>query len=78
MLSKYSHIFTEVVGLGLIRGLRVINDKILGSLITLCFNEGLLLLKAGKTTLRFLPALTITKEDVDEGFKRLENAISKI
>ena len=76
--SKYSHIFTEVVGLGLIRGLRVINDKILGSLITLCFNEGLLLLKAGKTTLRFLPALTITKEDVDEGFKRLENAISKI
>lgn len=76
--SKYSHIFTEVVGLGLIRGLRVTNDKILGSLITLCFNEGLLLLKAGKTTLRFLPALTITKQDVDEGFKRLENAITKI
>lgn len=78
MLSKYSNIFTEVVGLGLIRGIRVKNDEILGSLITLCFNEGLLLLKAGKTTLRFLPALTITKEDIDEGFKRLENAIRKI
>lgn len=78
VVQNNKNIFSKVVGLGLLRGIRVKDDKTLNSLISLCFEEGLLVLKAGKTTLRFLPALTITKDDIDEGFKRLDNAIAKI
>jgi acetylornithine aminotransferase len=35
-------------------------------------------LKAGKNTLRLLPALTISKAEMDEGFIRLQKALDKI
>ena len=78
LFEKYSNIFTNKVGLGLMRGLRVKDEDTLGKIITNSFEEGVLVLKSGRSTLRLLPVLTITKEEVDEGFKRLENAISKI
>ena len=71
-------IFDSLVGLGFMRGLRVKSAETLGAIITESFNQGLLVLKAGKNTLRFLPPLTITKDEIDEGFKRLELAIEKI
>ena len=67
--------FTDSVGLGLMRGLRVKDDETLGSVIKKAFENGVLVLKAGKSTLRFLPPLTITKEEIDEGFKRLNDAL---
>ncbi|MGB5792048.1 aspartate aminotransferase family protein [Poseidonibacter sp.] len=71
-------LFTHSVGLGLMRGLRVKDAQTLASIISEGFNEGVLVLKAGKNTLRMLPPLTISKKEIDEGFKRLENALSKI
>jgi acetylornithine aminotransferase len=38
----------------------------------------LIVLPAGKNTVRFLPALTITHDEIDEGFKRFEEAVSSI
>jgi acetylornithine aminotransferase len=67
--------FTAAVGLGLMRGLRVNDDKLLNDIVNKAFECGVLVLKAGKNTLRFLPPLTITKEEIDEGFKRLNDAI---
>jgi len=40
--------------------------------------EGLIVLKAGRNTVRFLPSITITKDEIDEGFKRFEEAISTL
>jgi len=37
-----------------------------------------LLLKAGRNTLRFLPPLTITREEMDEGFGRLVRALDTL
>lgn len=71
-------IFTQSVGLGLMRGLRVKDANTLASIIEESFNEGLLVLRAGKNTLRLLPPLSISKEEIDLGFKRLNNALSKI
>ena len=71
-------IFTDNVGLGLMRGLRVKDADTLALIIKTAFEEGVLVLKAGKNTLRLLPALTISKEEINEGFKRLENALNKI
>ncbi len=78
LFEKYPNIFTSKVGLGLMRGLRVKDEETLGKIITNSFDEGLLVLKSGRSTLRLLPILTITKEELDDGFKRLDNAISKI
>ena len=71
-------IFYREVGLGLMRGLRVKDEETLTKIINNAFEEGVLVLKAGKITLRFLPPLTISKFEIDEGFKRLEKAIEKI
>lgn len=71
-------IFTDCVGLGLMRGLRVKDADTLANIIKESLIEGLVILRAGKNTLRMLPPLTISKEEISEGFKRLKNAIKKI
>ena len=76
--ENHKDIFEDIVGLGLMRGLRVKNGEILGSIIKEAFNCGVLVLRAGKNTLRFLPPLTISKKEIDEGFKRLEVTCEKI
>jgi len=78
LYNKFQNLFYREVGLGLMRGLRVNDEETLNAIINNAFDEGVLVLKAGKITLRLLPPLTISKEEIDEGFKRLENAISKI
>ncbi|MCJ7766710.1 MAG: aspartate aminotransferase family protein [Thiovulaceae bacterium] len=78
MQKAHSAIFTEAVGFGLMRGLRVVDAATLSSIITAAREHGVMLLPAGRNTLRFLPPLTITKEEMDEGFKRLETAIGTL
>ncbi|MGB3750607.1 MAG: aspartate aminotransferase family protein [Arcobacteraceae bacterium] len=73
-----SDIFTDIVGLGLMRGLRVIDASTLAKVIKNAFESGVLVLKAGKNTLRFLPPLTISNDEIDEGFKRLGQAVETI
>ncbi len=76
--EKYPNIIEKSVGLGLMRGLRIKDGDTLGKIISNSFDEGLLVLKAGRNTLRFLPPLTITKEELEEGFEKLEKAFSKL
>jgi acetylornithine aminotransferase len=76
--ENHQNIFTEMVGLGLMRGLRVKDKDTLMNIIKEGFNCGVLVLKAGKNTLRFLPPLTITKAEIDKGFIRLEKAVENI
>ena len=76
--KNYPSIITKSVGVGLMRGLRMKDGDTLSSLISEAFKEGVLVLKAGRNTLRFLPPLTITKDEIDEGFKRVEKAFSSI
>jgi acetylornithine aminotransferase len=76
--QSHKAIFQQHVGLGLMRGLRVCDGDTLGKIINAARNEGVIVLKAGRNTLRFLPALTITKNDIDEGFERLEKAMAQL
>ena len=78
IFEENKNIFTQEVGIGLMRGLRVRDADTLAEIIPAAFNEGVLVLRAGKNTLRFLPPLTISKIEIDEGFKRLANALNKI
>lgn len=74
LVKAFPALFESVEGLGLMRGIRCKSDEILGKIIKKAFENGVLVLKAGQSTLRFLPPLTISKEEVDEGFVRLEAA----
>ncbi len=75
-VEKYPDIIEKAVGLGLMRGLRIKSAALLSALVENAFNEKLLVLKAGRNTLRFLPPLTISREETDEGFARLEKAFA--
>ncbi|WP_455755814.1 acetylornithine transaminase [Sulfurimonas sp.] len=78
LYNNHKDIFTQKVGIGMMCGLRVKDAETLGKIITNAKEHGVMVLKAGRNTLRFLPPLTITKEEIDEGFKSLESAISNI
>jgi len=78
LYTSNTRLFTSKVGIGLMCGLRVKNADTLSAIISNAKDEGVMLLKAGRNTLRFLPPLTITKEEIDEGFNALSNAISSL
>jgi len=69
-------LFTQKVGIGMMCGLRVVDADTLGSIMSNAKESGVMVLRAGRNTLRFLPPLTITKEEIDEGFKALTTAVS--
>ena len=76
--QKYQELFLDEVGLGLMLGLRLKDSNILSKIVELCFEKRLLVLRSGENTLRFLPPLTISNDEIDEGFKRLDDVLSKI
>ena len=78
IVEKYENLFEKEVGLGLMRGLRAKSAEIQGNVLKNALAEGLVILKAGRNTVRFLPSITISKNEIDEGFKRFEKAISSL
>jgi acetylornithine aminotransferase len=76
--AKYAHLFEKEVGLGLMRGLRAKSAQVQGDVLKHALKERLIVRKAGRNTVRFLPSLTITKAEIDEGFKRFEAAVSSL
>jgi acetylornithine aminotransferase len=75
---KYPNIIDKSVGVGLMVGLRIKDADILATIIKSSFESGLLVLKAGRNTLRFLPPLTISDKEIEVGFKILNTVFSKL
>ena len=76
--ESYPNLFDKEVGIGLMRGLRAKDNETMKSILANSMNEKLIVLPAGRNTVRFLPSLTITKDEIDEGFIRFEKAISSL
>ncbi len=76
--KEHAKIIKKSVGFGLMRGFRIDSADNLTNIINRSSQEGVLVLKAGRNTLRFLPPLTITKEEIDKGFERLGNVFKTI
>ena len=78
--KKYSALFTEVRGWGLIDGIELRDDIDLTSinLVKAAMDEGLLLAPAGAKVLRFVPPLIVSQSEVNEAVDLLEQAIEKI
>ena len=78
LFNSNRNLFTQKVGIGMMCGLRCKNAETLTNVMSNAKDNGVMVLKAGRNTLRFLPPLTITKEDIDEGFNSLSRAVSTI
>ncbi|MGM0622963.1 MAG: aspartate aminotransferase family protein [Campylobacterota bacterium] len=76
--TKYPNLFEKEVGIGLMRGLRAKSGEIVSQVLQNCLEQGLVVLKSGRNTVRFLPVLTVSKIEIDRGFERFEKAISTI
>jgi len=76
--KEYPSIFTQSVGVGMMLGLRVCDGETLSAIVKKSFENGLLVLKAGRNTLRFLPPLTISDEEIDTGMKKLRTALASL
>ncbi len=68
---------TEVRGNGLLLALDF-SDDISGKVVSICNEEGLLLNGLKPNALRFMPPLTITADEVDEGVGLLEAALKRL
>lgn len=78
LAKKYPQIFLHVSGIGFMRGLRCAKEIDVGDIVEKAFEQRVLVLRAGRNTLRFLPPLTITIKEIDRGFKRLERILKKM
>jgi len=78
LVKNYSDVVIKKVGIGLMCGLRINDSKTLTKIIDNSFKNGILVLKAGRNTLRFLPPLTITDDEIEEGFERIEKAFHNL
>lgn len=77
LVSKNSDIFEKRVGIGLMQGIVVKDVEFLAKIVAKSLECGLLILRSGKDTLRFLPPLNLSKKELKEGFIRLNLAINK-
>lgn len=71
--EKYPGLIAEVRGRGLILGLQLTEDP--SPIVTAARERGMLIITAGTNTLRFVPSLTITEAEIEEGLKILAEAI---
>jgi len=75
---RYPELFEKEVGVGFMRGLRVKEGKEAGDIVAAAFGERLVVLKAGRNTVRFLPVLTMTKAEMELGFERFHAALASL
>ena len=68
---------SDVRGKGLLVALEF-DDNISPRVVAQCNEEGLLLNPVKPNAIRFMPPLTITAEEVDQGVEKLESALRKI
>ena len=85
MKEKYG-IIGDVRGMGLFLGVEIVKDgmtKARGeveakTVMDYCFHHGLLVIMAGRNTLRVIPPLNISAEEMDEGLDILEEGIATV
>lgn len=71
--EKFPGRIVEIRGRGLILGLQVDSDPT--PIVTAARERGLLIITCGTNTLRFVPPLTISEDEIEEGFGILEHAM---
>ena len=78
--NKYPGVFSEFRGKGLILGMQLSepNHAKAGEIVTAARERGLLVITAGTGTLRIVPPLVISKEEIQEGLDIIEQALEVV
>lgn len=76
--SAFSSVVQGISGIGFMRGLKIKDDETMSAIIAKAREKRLLVLRSGNATLRFLPPILITKDEIEEGFARLREAMREI
>ncbi len=78
-LNNTYNIFKEVRGRGLMIGAELHGELVgkAGDIIEVVRHHGLLILQAGPNVLRIMPPLTVTKQEIALGVKRLNEALKE-
>ena len=76
LVERFPTLLSEVRGLGLMLGLYCLTDA--GQLIARLQNHRLLVVKAGANSIRLLPALNVSKEEVDSALEILTKTLIEI
>ena len=77
--KKYPTVLGEVRGWGLIKGVETISEDLpAGTLVQAAMDQGLLLVAAGPSVVRFVPPLIVTEAEVNEALEKFEKAINKL
>jgi 4-aminobutyrate aminotransferase len=85
MKERYE-IVGDVRGMGLFIGVEIVKDKRTKTrgeeeakqIMDYCFHHGLLIIIAGRNTLRVIPPLNITEDEISEGLDILEEGIAAV
>lgn len=75
--KDFKNLIDKRTGLGLMQGLVLKNSENLDKIYKEALKQRVLILKSGKSTLRFLPSLNINDKEMKKGFKRLRKALSE-
>jgi 4-aminobutyrate aminotransferase len=75
----------DVRGMGLMIGIELVKDKdtrepagdLRDGIVQKCFEKGLIVLGCGMSTVRFMPALNVTADLVDEGLEIFEEVLTE-
>ncbi|MRJ06487.1 MAG: aspartate aminotransferase family protein [Epsilonproteobacteria bacterium] len=82
LVAKYPSLLERVVGFGLMKGVIVKGEEkkseLRDKIFTRAFENRVLVLKAGTSTIRFLPPLTITPEEIEIGLERFEKGLEEV
>ena len=76
MRKRFPDLISEVRGRGLILGLQLTQDPT--PIVTAARERGLLIITCGTNTLRFVPPLIISDEEIEEGLGILEQAMEVV
>ena len=85
MKERYE-IVGDVRGKGLFIGVELVKDKKskergvreAQAVTRACFRDGLILITAGRNTLRVVPPLNVAREELEEGLDVIESAVAKV
>ncbi len=70
--------FTNIRGLGMMIAFDLADTEKRDNMFNILFSNGLFAIKCGERSIRFRPALNLTKEDADKAMKILEKSLSEL
>jgi acetylornithine/N-succinyldiaminopimelate aminotransferase len=76
LIDKYPDVLEEIRGEGFLRGLKC--RKPAGDLVNALREEGMLTVSAGDNTVRLLPPLIVTEEELADATERLDKACARL